>query len=48
LRGLEQCQRVAGWARLWTIEYRDFTGKVIITIRFALVHFRPFPILSGR
>jgi hypothetical protein len=24
LQRIEQCQRVAGWARLWTIEYQDF------------------------
>jgi hypothetical protein len=40
LRGLEQCQRVAGWARLWTIEYQDFKGRANVTFRFALVRIR--------
>ena len=28
LQRIEQYQRVAGWARLWTIEYQDFHLRV--------------------
>ena len=41
MQRIEQCQRVAGWARLWTIEYQDFRQSKRLAFRFALVYFKP-------
>jgi len=41
LQRIEQCQRIAGWARLWTIEYQDFRQSKRLAFRFALVHIKP-------
>jgi len=41
LQRIEQCQRVAGWARLWTIEYQDFRQSKRLAYSFALVRIKP-------
>ena len=41
LQRIEQCQRVAGWARLWTIEYQDFQAEQAVAYSFALVRIKP-------
>jgi len=32
LQGFDRCQRIAGWARLWTTEYRAYYSRVRLPV----------------